>query len=331
MDTEKKLYPMRFCTLEDKYIWGREEFRLADLGYRDSLVHDGWLAGNSLSEVMDMYMDRVTGEKTFEYWGRQFPVTVKHITVSGRMPLRVHPSDSYAAERYDFLGKEKLWYVLRAGKDARLLIGFAEDTDASQLYAACADNSVGDILNIVEPQAGQSFLIPSGVPHAASGDIELIEVSESSPLDFCLCAWGEEVSEEEFAPALSFVDALEFTDYRKFGITSSGAAATLADIPQFKVERIAVRTGLKVKGVGFDSFTVYVCLKGRICINIDVLGVTASYPVNPGEAILIPAECSEFSVIPQDKDSEILDVTVPVRKEEDAYINPDVPMMPEEQ
>lgn len=331
MDTEKKLYPMRFCTLEDKYVWGREEFRLADLGYRDSLVHDGWLAGNSLSEVMDLYMDRVTGEKTFEYWGRQFPVTVKHITVSGKMPLRVHPSDSYAAERYDFLGKEKLWYVMRAGKDARLMIGFNRDTDASELYNGCTDNSAEGILNVVEPHTGEAFLIPSGVPHCASGDVELIEISESSPLDFCLCAWGEEVSEEEFDPALSFVDALEFTDYRKFEIRNSGAATVLADVPQFKVEKFAVRAGLKVKGEGFDSFTVYVCLKGRVSINVDVLGVTASYTIKPGEAVLVPAECYGFSVIPEEKDSEVLDVTVPSRKEEDTYINPDVPMLPEEQ
>ena len=54
---EKKLYPLRFCTLLDEYGWGSDEFKIADLGYRDSLVRDGWLAGNAVSEVMDTYMD----------------------------------------------------------------------------------------------------------------------------------------------------------------------------------------------------------------------------------------------------------------------------------
>ena len=61
MEEEKKLYPFKFCTLQDDYPWGSEEFRLADLGYRDSLVREGWLAGNSIAEVMDTYLDRVVG------------------------------------------------------------------------------------------------------------------------------------------------------------------------------------------------------------------------------------------------------------------------------
>ena len=38
MDEEKKLYPFKFCTLQDEYPWGSETFSLADLGYRDTLV-----------------------------------------------------------------------------------------------------------------------------------------------------------------------------------------------------------------------------------------------------------------------------------------------------
>ena len=135
MEEEKKLYPFRFCTLQDDYPWGSEEFRLADLGYRDSLVREGWLAGNSIAEVMDTYLDRVVGEAAYDAYGRQFPVCVRLLHVRGRMPLRVHPDDETAAQRYDFLGKEKLWYVLRAGKDARLMAGFRRDADAGEFYA----------------------------------------------------------------------------------------------------------------------------------------------------------------------------------------------------
>ena len=53
MTEEKKLYPLRFCSIQDEYVWGKDEFILADLGYRDSLVKDGWLAANTISEVMD--------------------------------------------------------------------------------------------------------------------------------------------------------------------------------------------------------------------------------------------------------------------------------------
>ena len=216
MEEEKKLYPFKFCTLQDDYPWGSESFSLADLGYRDSLVREGWLAGNSLSELMDTYLDRVVGDGVYEFYGRQFPLCVRLLKCRGRMPLRVHPDDETAAQRYDFLGKEKLWYVLRAGADARILAGFRRDTDASEVYAKCLDGSVEDILNVVAPHAGQALRIPAGTPHAAVGDIEILEIGESSPMDFCLCGWGEEVHPDEFDPALTLVDALDFIDYRPF-------------------------------------------------------------------------------------------------------------------
>ena len=49
MTEERKLYPLRFCSILDEYVWGKDEFILADLGYRDSLVKDGWLAANTIS------------------------------------------------------------------------------------------------------------------------------------------------------------------------------------------------------------------------------------------------------------------------------------------
>ena len=73
MTEEKKLYPLRFCSIQDEYVWGKDEFILADLGYRDSLVKDGWLAANTISEVMDTYLDRVVGDRVYEMYGRQFP------------------------------------------------------------------------------------------------------------------------------------------------------------------------------------------------------------------------------------------------------------------
>ena len=216
MDEERKLYPFKFCSLQDDYPWGGETFVLADLGYRDSLVREGWLAGNSLSELMDTYLDRVVGDGVYEFYGRQFPLCVRLLKCRGRMPLRVHPDDETAAQRYDFLGKEKLWYVLRAGADARILAGFRRDTDASEVYAKCLDGSVEDIMNVVAPHAGQALRIPAGTPHAAAGDVEILEIGESSPMDFCLCGWGEEVHPDEFDPALTLIDALDFIDYRQF-------------------------------------------------------------------------------------------------------------------
>lgn len=320
MEEDRKLYPFRFCSLKDEYSWGSEEFVLADLGYRDSLVRSGWLAGNSIGEIMDMYVDRVTGGNTFEFWGRQFPVCIRKICCRGKMPLRVHPDDETAGDRYDFLGKEKLWYVLRAGEDARIYAGFAHDTDASELYPACMDNSADRLLNACIPTAGQYFRLAPGTVHAASGDVDILEIAESSPLDFCLCGWGQEVSEDEFDPSLSMIDALDFINYKAY-VPQVAAPSTLIDIPQFSVARMELSNPLKVSNnPDAETFAVYSCISGAASVRIDVLGQEADFPFAEGDTVLVPADCTDFVLLPTAPGTVILETTVPPHREQDRYL-----------
>lgn len=336
MEEDKKLYPFRFYTLKDEYNWGTDEFTLADLGYRDSLVRDGWLAGNSLSEVMDMYMDRVVGENAFNFWGRQFPVQVKRITVRGRMPLRVHPDAETATDRYDFLGREKLWYIKHAGKDATLLLGFERDADASDVYSRCLDGTVDAIMHKITPRKGEYYHIAPGTPHAASGDVQIVEVSESSPLDFCLCAWGEQVSEDEFDPALNIIDALDFINYSANATAPQMSAdrpsdpQTLIDLPQFTVRKLHVSKPVHIGTEDTDAFTVLTSLEGSASIELPVLGQTARYALNEGETILISAECSDYTITADN--ALLLATTINPRTEPDSYINPSAaPTLPEDE
>lgn len=311
MEQEKKLYPFRFCSLKDEYGWGCEEFRLADLGYRDSLVADGWLAGNSLGEIMDMYLDRVVGEDVFERYGRQFPFEVKFLRVTGKMPLRVHPDDEIAGQRYDFLGKEKMWHIVRAGRNARLLLGFRKDTDASDFYQRCIDNSVEDILNVVAPMPGQTFHIAPGTPHAAFGDIVIAEVSESSPLDFCLCGWGQEVSADEFDPGLNLVEALDFINYSRYTPT--------ADAPeQFTFRKLNPVNPIHVVNGMTETPVCYICVSGSASIQTSFNGIgSVAYPIEEGGVLLVPAENSDFIVAPTSAGTVLLEITIDKKDSKD--------------
>ena len=320
---EKKLYPMGFCSLSDTYGWGTDEFLLADLGYRDSLIREGWLAGNSMSEVMETYLDRVVGENAFEFWGRQFPLQIKRISVTGTMPLRVHPDAETAVQRYDFLGREKLWYVVKADKDARILAGWADDTDATAVWNRCLDGTVSFLLKAFPAAAGHYIHIPPGTPHAASGNLELIEVSESSPLDFCLSGLGFEVHPDEFDEAMNLVDALDFMDYKAFKgsmqTVSDAPSQVLVDIPEFKVALRRLQSPVRVGGES-DTFVLYTCISGGASVQMDVLGRTATFPLEAGRTVLVPAECGAFSVVPVSPDTLVLETTVPPRHERDRYI-----------
>ena len=303
---------MQFCSQLDEYSWGSEDFRLADLGYKDSLVREGWLAGNSIGEIMDTYIDRVVGDNVYEYYGRQFPVGVKNIHVKGKMPLQVHPDDGIGVERYDLLGKDKYWYVTRVGKDAKVLLGFRKDTDAGEVYSKCLDGTVDDIMNIIAPHAGQMLRIAPGTPHAAEGDMDIIEISEASPLDFCMCGWGEPVSEEQFDTTLSMVDALEFINYGKYAESTTE--------PAFTSRKMELSDPLHIYSEAEGAFMVYTCVKGSASIQIRVLGQQVDYPMQTGDTILIPSECIDYYLIPTADASVVLETTVE-RNDADPYID----------
>lgn len=321
---EKKLYPFRLTCIEDTYPWGSEEFRLADLGYRDTFVHDGWLSCNTMGELMETYLDRVTGEHVFDAFGLQFPFQIRRIHVKGRMPLRVSPEDETARDRYDHLGKEKLWYVVSADKGSRLLIGFRRDTDASELYQECLEGNPVKLLNTLEPRAGQFFYIPAGTPHCAFGPMIIVEVSESSALDFCLCDWGNDVG-EEFDETLSIIDALDFIKYEQYpehllsGNAGNRPSAsvpgieTLLQLPHFTVSKVDLKQALSIGSSESDTCIAYTSIKGSFEIQTTPEVSPDSerlLTATEGETVLIPAETTSFILAPRSSDAVLLEVMV---------------------
>ena len=141
---EKKLYPFKFIPIASRRPWGgnalvnvlRKEFvecdeegnetvigpdvllgeswELADMGSEDSVVANGWLAGNTMSELMETYLERIVGEDVYKWYGRQFPLLIKFLDINDKLSVQVHPDDEVAVERYDSLGKAEIWYVMDA-------------------------------------------------------------------------------------------------------------------------------------------------------------------------------------------------------------------------
>ena len=333
---EKKLYPFRLTCIEDTYSWGSEEFRLADLGYRDTFVHDGWLSGSTLGELMETYLDRVTGEHVFDAFGVQFPFQIRRLNVKGRMPLRVSPEDETARDRYDHLGKEKLWYVVSADKGSRLLIGFRRDVTASELYTSCLEGNPVKLLNTLEPRAGQFFYIPAGTPHCAFGPMTIVEVSESSALDFCLCDWGNDVG-EEFDETLNIIDALDFIKYEQYPerLLSGNAGnrpsssvpgiETLLQLPHFTVSKVDLKQALSIGNSESDTCIAYTSVKGSFEIQTTPEVSPDSerlLTATEGETVLIPAETTSFILAPRSADATLLEVMVEKLPADDYPLDP---------
>ncbi len=312
--SETKLYPLRLCSLEDNFTWGKEEFRLADLGYRDSLIKDGWLSANSISEVMDTYMDRVIGDFAFNAYGRQFPIQIKRISCKGKMPLRVHPDDSMAQWRYDSLGKEKFWYILSASPQAKLILGFNKDIDASHLLGSLQDGSIEKDLLEVPVRPSEGYRIKPGLVHGATGEMEILEISESSALDFCIYPWGSPLGAEEFDDALNIVDALDFIEYKPQSPQRTEShkinphVYEFVNIPQFIVNKIDLTDALHICSEKTDTFAIYYCLYGKAEIEVEGEdGKKVTYPLEKDSLVLVPAEVTEITLSPIEKTTAIIE------------------------
>ncbi len=313
---EKKLTPMRFQPEKVERKWGVAEYRIADLGYLDSVALDGWLSGNSISDIMQTYLERFTGEVPFEYYGTQFPVMVKWLDIKGRTSLHVNPDDESAEQRYDAFGKTALWYVAATGADAKLFLGFKREVTAEEFYRKCLDCTVEELLNVIRPKAGDHYLVTPGMVHAAQ-DVRLLEIAESSELWFRLHAWDDAEAE------LHLEEAFDLIDFKPYRVSSSkgnpeAVMEKLAVTPQFTVNGIRLQDPVRIADQG-GSFRLYACVKGAGFMEAEGMD---NFRFRGGDAVVVPAELKQFTLVPSDRDTYLLETLLEPRREPDAYIDP---------
>ena len=389
---EKKLYPFKFIPVASRRPWGGsnlvtkygkafvecddegneialgadeligESWEIADMGFEDSVLANGWLAGNTISEIMETYLERVVGEDVYKYFGRQFPLLVKFLDINGKLSVQVHPDDEIAAERYDALGKSELWYVLDAQPDANVYMGFKREVTAQEFYDKCNDGTVVDLLNVFHPKKGDVLFITPGTVHAVDGNIQLVEIQESSDLTFRLYDWGREKDPVTARPihleeAIDIIDYLPYDTckYRKGPLWGEDASyepccshndhccdhehdhehhahegqtvETLVESAQFTVSKLNLTDPLHIYTEQFGSFIVYVCIEGAASIQVpstrpDGEAFMDNYEFKKGETMMIPADMADFYLVPRDRSTMLLEAVTRVQEDIDAYIDP---------
>lgn len=379
MKMEKKLYPFKFIPVASKRPWGGdalvkvmgknfvecdeegnevklgadvkigESWELADMGIEDSVVADGWLAGNTISELMETYLERIVGEKVYNYYGRQFPLLIKFLDINDRLSVQVHPDDEVAAERYDSLGKAEIWYVMDAKPGAKIFAGFNKEMTAQELYDRCKNGTVEEVMNVITPRKGDSLLITPGTVHAADGGILIAEIQESSDMTFRLYDWGREFNPATARP-LHLEEAIDIIDYRKFDDSlfrkgplwekechchddechchEDKVAETLAERPEFCATKINLTDPLHIYTEQFESFIVYICVEGAASIQAPSKNdrgedCMENYEFAKGETILVPAEMPDFFLVPRDRSTILLEAVCRPEEGPDAYIDPE--------
>ncbi len=138
----KQLYPLKFKPIFKEKIWGGkklqsicnkkiqtdapvgESWEISAVQNNISIVENGFLAGNSLEDIIEIYMGDLIGDEVYLKYGIEFPLLFKFIEANDKLSIQVHPDDDTAKYRHYAYGKTEMWYIVNAEPNAELIMGF---------------------------------------------------------------------------------------------------------------------------------------------------------------------------------------------------------------
>ena len=314
------LYPLKFKPRIKERIWGGsailqkrksacarlpkdklygESWDLSSVKGDVSVATNGFLKGNNLEELIEVYMGDLVGEGNFERYGTLFPLLIKYLDCNDRLSVQVHPDDKLAEERHSSYGKTEAWYVADCKPGAAIYLGFKDLNITREEYiSAVAESRLEELLNRVEVKPGDLFFIPAGTVHALGAGIEVVEVQQTSDITYRIYDWDRvdaEGKSRELHTALA-VDAINFEAdadllYKPYNL-QPGCEVKAIDSPYFTMSLIDIKDGYEEDLSELDSFVVYIALSG----NMTLCSEADEESLNEGELVLIPAEMSELEI-----------------------------------
>ncbi len=317
---EHTLYPIRFKPIYKELIWGGEKLR-EEYGKSDapkmtgesweismvedniSVVSNGFLKGNTLQEIIEIYMGDMVGESIFEKHGSFFPILIKFIHSNDNLSIQVHPDDTYAEEHHGENGKTEMWYILEAEKDSKLIAGFNQDTDREGFLKGLKEDSLVDMMNFEPVKKGDVLFMPTGRIHALGPGIVLAEIQQTSDMTYRIYDWGRtgpdgERRELHLDHAVNVMDYTRQKEYKTPYTPLLNSSVRVADCPYFTTQYIEFDQPVDKDYMLIDSFVIYMCMEGKVDIHYP--GGDAEV-LQKGDTILIPAAIKELALIPSEK------------------------------
>lgn len=322
------LYPLKFEPILKEKIWGGssladyygkksgnlknigESWELSAVSDNLSVISNGFLAGNNIEEVIEVYMGDITGESVFEKFGNEFPLLIKFIEARDDLSVQVHPGDELAKERHKAYGKTEMWHILKCEKNAKIYTGFSNRVSRDSYINAVNNNTIGDLLNTESADPGDTFFTPAGRIHAIGAGIVLAEIQQTSDITYRIYDWGrkdENAKSRELHNDLA-LDAIDFNETGKSKIKKEmlkNKPENLVTCKYFDTNIIQFNEHIVRDYNLTDSFVVYICTEGRFMIRWD----SGSEKVSKGETVLLPAMISVVGLVP-DPEATVLEIYI---------------------
>ena len=323
-----ELYPLKFSPILKDKIWGGpklrevlhkegagescgESWEISAVQDNISVVANGYLAGNNLQELIEVYMGDLVGDRVYERFGIEFPLLVKFIDANDNLSIQVHPNDELAAKRHGAFGKTEMWYIVQAGRGARLISGFNREVSRDEYLEHLEKKTLTEILNFENAAAGDVFFIPSGRVHAIGPGILLAEIQQTSDITYRIYDW-DRVDKDGKGRELHTDLALDAIDYKHYGNyrtqyeTDRNRTTQVVDCRYFTTNFLQFDRQVEKDFSFIESFKIYMCLEGSFEMH---------YPdserliISRGESVLVPAVIRNITLTPGES-AKILEIFI---------------------
>ncbi len=302
------LYPLKFKTIFKDKIWGGdkikrilgqdfsplpncgEAWKISGIEPESSMVDNGFLEGNTLNELIEIYMGDLVGEKVFDKFGHEFPLLIKFIDAEKDLSVQVHPDDKLAGQKHRCNGKTEMWYVIDADPGAKLNIGFNIPMNKQLLKEHITNNTIEEVLHFVTVKSGDAVFIPSGKVHAIGKGILLAEIQQSSDITYRLHDYNRKDKDGSLR-TLHIEDALDAIHYND---TDNGFIQysrqqnntnNIVSTPFFATNFMDFDKPVEKIYADIDSFVIYICLSGKAKITCP----EGEETIKIGECVFMPA------------------------------------------
>ncbi|MCX6282312.1 MAG: mannose-6-phosphate isomerase [Bacteroidetes bacterium] len=311
------LYPLKFKPLFREKIWGGQKMKsalgidftphpgigeawmLSGVPGSQTKVRNGFLKGNELNELLEIYMDELVGEKNFTRHKDEFPILIKFIDAHDWLSVQVHPDDTLAAKRKLGGGKTEMWYVLDAEPGARLISGFNRKIGRDFYVKTVNDKTLSNILNFEPVKKGDVFYMPAGRVHALGPGILLAEIQQTSDTTYRIYDWDrvdDQGNAREMHTGLA-LDAIDFSvppSYRTEYAQEKNKTVNLVQCTYFITNLLDFNLAIAKDYSEIDSYVILICLEG----DAEIAYTSGKESISKGEVLLLPAILDKIVLIP---------------------------------
>ena len=323
------LYPLKFKPIYHEKIWGGnrlkeildkdcgdlpncgESWEISAVEGKLSTVANGFLAGNNLQEIIEIYMGDLTGDKVYARFGMEFPLLIKFIDANADLSVQVHPDDRLAKQRHGAYGKTEMWYVVHAEKGAMINSGFNQEVNREKYLEHLEQDKLTELLHYDEAYPGDVFFIPAGRVHAIGKGVLVAEIQQTSDVTYRIYDYDRKDAEgktRELHTDLA-LDAIDFSYQEQYKTTyeaEKNQSAELVSCDYFATNLLHFDKEILTNYHKLDSFIVYMNIEGEFELEYE----GGKETIKTGETVLVPASLEQFRLRPLSKEAKTLEVYI---------------------